>query len=260
MIYYKHYMGDYQRDTGHLSLAQDGAYRRMMDHYYSTEQPLPAASDVLYRICGAIEKKEREAVDYVSKQFFKEINGRLHHQRIDEEVSIAQEKIANLKENAKAGGKQSGKTRASKNEANGEANASPNGVSKNEHKSVSNNQTKPDGLEKPKAQLAVALPVWLPQDVWDQWVAYRKSIKAPLTQRAAELCIAKLAELKGQGNDPCKVIDQSIMSCKWTGLFAVKEAQQARASPYQAKQENAQKLIDRISGKPNDTPEFIDLN
>lgn len=216
MIYYKHYIGDYQTKTGHLSLAQDGAYRRLMDHYYSTEKPLPANSDSLYRICGALEKKEREAVDFVSKAFFTESAGQLHHQRIDEEVSIAQEKIANLKENAKAGGKQSGQIRASKTEAN----ASADGQAKTNisHKSVVN--TKSNDLEN------LSLPAWLPADVWQGWVDYRKSIKAKLTLRAAELCIAKLETLMADGNDPQVVIEQSIMSGKWTGLFPVKSDKQ----------------------------------
>lgn len=231
MIYYKHYIGDYQRHTGHLSLAQDGAYRRMMDHYYSTEQPLPADRNILNRICGAMEKVEREAVDFVAKAFFREFEGHLHHERIDEEVSIAQEKIANLKVNAQAGGKQSGKSRSSKSEADGEANASANAQAETNNKSEVSSQSKPNGLGKNKAQLSVALPSWLPKDLWKDWVSYRKSIKAPLTQRAAELCIGKLEKLRAEGHDPRAVIENSVMSGRWTGLFAPKPEATARGSP-----------------------------
>lgn len=257
MIYYKHYIGDYQRHTGHLSLAQDGAYRRMMDHYYSTEQPLPAIPEVLYRICGAMEKAERQAVDFVARTFFAESNGHLHHQRIDEEVSIAQEKIANLKENAKAGGKQSGRKRASKSEANALANGSANGKAETNisHKSVVN--TKSNDLEN------LSLPAWLAVDDWNSWVDYRKSIKAKLTMKAAELCIAKLESLRHEGSDPKAVIEQSIMSGKWTGLFPIK--QPARASPQgyeSAKDKSRREAAEKLTGrKPNaDRPEFIDLN
>jgi uncharacterized protein YdaU (DUF1376 family) len=102
----------------------------MMDHYYSTEQPLPADRESLYRICGAMDKKEREAVDFVARTFFAESLGALYNPRIDEEIAIAQEKIAKLKANGATGGKQSGQSRRSKREANGssngEANASAN--------------------------------------------------------------------------------------------------------------------------------------
>lgn len=259
MIYYKHYIGDYQRHTGHLSLSQDGAYRRMMDHYYSTEEALPASLDVLYRICGAMEKKEREAVAFVAKEFFTESAGHLHHQRIDEEVSIAQEKIANLKANAQAGGKQSGKSRATKSEANGEANASANAQAETNNKSVVNSQTKANALEKTRAQLVVALPDWLPEDLWADWVQYRKSIKAVMSQKAAELSIAKLDSLRRAGHDPRQVIDQTIMSGKWTGLFPIKPDFQARASPgYQTANDKAKSLADRLTGRTkNEQPYTI---
>lgn len=226
MNYYKHYMGDYQRDTGHLSLAQDGAYRRLMDHYYSTEEPLPLDKEPLYRICGAMDRKERDAVDSVVTKFFQAVNGKLHHQRIDEEIAKAQEKIANLKANAAEGGTKSGAVRASKSEAN----ASANGEAET-NISKSNNQSKPSGLGKTNAEPAAPLPDWLPAGAWEDWVEYRKSIKAKLTPKAAELCVARLGKLRLEGNDPKTVIEQSIMSGKWTGLFPIKPDFQPRGSP-----------------------------
>ncbi|CUI02639.1 Phage protein [Janthinobacterium sp. CG23_2] len=74
------------------------------------------------------------------------------------------------------------------------------------------------------AQLLDTLPDWLPVASWDAWVAYRKSIKAPLTAHSAELCVAKLDLLRNEGSDPMEVVNNSIMSGKWTGLFAVKIA------------------------------------
>lgn len=71
------------------------------------------------------------------------------------------------------------------------------------------------------------LPDWLPSDVWADWVAYRKSIKAKLTDKAAKLCITRLDELRKAGQDPKAVIEQTIMSGKWTGLFPIKDQQQA---------------------------------
>lgn len=213
MIYYKHYIGDYQSKTGHLSLAQDGAYRRLMDHYYSTESPLPISLDSLYRICGAIEKKEREAVEFVIRTFFFEIDGMYHHDRIDQEVGIAQVKIEKLRENGKLGGLKSGAKRSSKKEAN----ASAEGEAKTNISQKSKVKSQLEGLKN------IILPEWLPEDSWNSWIEYRESIKAKLTVRAAELCIAKLTSLHEQGQDASEVIEQSIMSGKWTGLFPVKK-------------------------------------
>lgn len=78
--------------------------------------------------------------------------------------------------------------------------------------------------------LNVVLPAWLPLPVWKSWIDYRKSINAALSQQAATLCIAKLELLRSEGSDPQQVIEQSIMSGKWIGLFAVKRQQAAGAA------------------------------
>lgn len=80
-------------------------------------------------------------------------------------------------------------------------------------------------------QLVESLPDWLPLETWNAWVAYRKSIKAALTPHSAELCIAKLDLLRSEGSAPVEVINNSIMSGKWTGLFAVKRDAAAPAAP-----------------------------
>ena len=41
MHYYQFHCGDYARDTGHLSAAEHGAYRLMLDWYYINERPIP---------------------------------------------------------------------------------------------------------------------------------------------------------------------------------------------------------------------------
>jgi hypothetical protein len=69
----------------------------------------------------------------------------------------------------------------------------------------------------------VELPDWLPADAWADWVEHRREIKAPLTQRAAELSVKTLAKLKAQGNNPVEVIEQSVLSGKWTALYPVKD-------------------------------------
>jgi hypothetical protein len=71
----------------------------------------------------------------------------------------------------------------------------------------------------------VMLPDWMPASTWAHWVEHRKACKAPLTERAAELCLIKLVKLRAAGHDPVAVIDQSVMSGKWTDLYAIKPEQ-----------------------------------
>jgi len=41
MNHYPHHIGDYIRATAHLSLIEDGIYRRALDWYYANEKSMP---------------------------------------------------------------------------------------------------------------------------------------------------------------------------------------------------------------------------
>lgn len=70
MHHYPFNIGDYRKDTPHLSLIQHGAYRQLLDWCYASEKALPTDPDMLCRICGAVTKPEREAVTSVLEEFF----------------------------------------------------------------------------------------------------------------------------------------------------------------------------------------------
>lgn len=88
MNFYKHYIGDFQRDTGHLSLTERGAYLALIHHYYATEKPLPKQIDSLCRIAGAVTKAERDAVKAVIS-FFEPMDSGFVHARIEAELEKA---------------------------------------------------------------------------------------------------------------------------------------------------------------------------
>ena len=106
MNYYERYVGDYLRDTQHLSLLEHGAYGVLMDVYYATEQPLPGALDSVYRICRAMTKAEQAAVRSICDQFFFVADdGTRHHKRCDREIEKAQRRIAAVRKNGARGGR-----------------------------------------------------------------------------------------------------------------------------------------------------------
>lgn len=88
MNFFKLYIGDYQRDTAHLSIAEHGAYLLMLQHYYATEKPLPAGK-ALHRMLRAQDKAERDAIDAVSSQFWSTTDAGLVNVRADDEISKA---------------------------------------------------------------------------------------------------------------------------------------------------------------------------
>lgn len=86
MNYYEHHLGDYMRDTAHLSITEDGAYRRLLDAYYIRERALPVDLRECYKLARAGSKLEREAVAYVLGEFFQLEEDGYHQRRADEEI------------------------------------------------------------------------------------------------------------------------------------------------------------------------------
>ena len=68
MNYYERHLGDYAKDTAHLSMLEHGAYTLLLDRYYSTEQGIPA--DQVHRLTRARTREEKAAVDAVLSEFF----------------------------------------------------------------------------------------------------------------------------------------------------------------------------------------------
>jgi hypothetical protein len=64
-------------------------------------------------------------------------------------------------------------------------------------------------------------PVGLTQETWAAFVQFRVELKKPMTDHAKKLALRELERLAADGNDPNKVIEQSILS-GWAGLFQLK--------------------------------------
>ena len=107
MNFFKLYIGDYQRDTAHLSIAEHGAYMLMLQHYYATEKPLPSGK-ALHRMLRAQDKTEREAIDSVATQFWLTTDDGLVNDRADVEITKA---AAQADTNARIAREREGHTR-----------------------------------------------------------------------------------------------------------------------------------------------------
>lgn len=106
MNYYRRYMADYNSKTAALSMAEHGAYTLLLDHYYSTEVPLPASLDALYRLCRAMTKPEQQAVKSVAEAFFPVSgDGLRHNLRADGEIEKAKPVIEAARTNGVKGGR-----------------------------------------------------------------------------------------------------------------------------------------------------------
>lgn len=103
MNYYQHHLGDYLRDTAHLSILEDGAYHRLLAAYYVREKPLPAELRECCKLARATSGQERKAVAYVLDQFFALQDDGYHQKRADEELAEYRVFIDKQRSNGKLG-------------------------------------------------------------------------------------------------------------------------------------------------------------
>ena len=91
MNYYERHIGDYLKDTAHLSLLEHGVYGRLLDLYYTREAAIPDAQ--VARLIGARSKDELAAMRAVLSEFFvQEEGGDWVQMRCEREISRYQDK------------------------------------------------------------------------------------------------------------------------------------------------------------------------
>lgn len=86
--FYPHYIEKYRRKTAHLTLAEHGAYRLLMDAYWDARGPLPADEGRLRRIIGA-DPEEWAAVREAVLAFFTLTPDGWRHETIEEQLQEA---------------------------------------------------------------------------------------------------------------------------------------------------------------------------
>lgn len=91
MNYYERHLGDYAKDTAHLSMLEHGAYNLLLDRYYGTEAGIPKGD--VYRVARAKTKAEKNAVDSVLSEFFTIVDGAWVKNRVEEEIQRYRESI-----------------------------------------------------------------------------------------------------------------------------------------------------------------------
>ena len=103
MNYYERHLGDYARDTAHLSIMEHGVYTLLLDRLYATEEGIPA--EQVYRLARARTADERKAVDAVLAEYFVLENNVYSNGRASREIARAQAKIAAARSNGRTGGR-----------------------------------------------------------------------------------------------------------------------------------------------------------
>lgn len=189
MNYYERHIGDYLKDTAHLSLLEHGVYTRLMDVYYTREGAIPANEAA--RLIGARSKDEREALQTVLAEFFTLTDCGHVQDRCDREIARFKDKQAKAKRSADA--------RWGKGEphSEGNANAPPDAMrthsegnaprARPQSPDTSNHSVAelPHGEGAKRAQ-APTRPEGVDSQVWSDWLALRRAKKAPVTPTVVE--------------------------------------------------------------------------
>jgi phage replication O-like protein O len=105
----------------------------------------------------------------------------------------------------------------------------------------------------------IEIPQWIPLESWTGFVAMRKSIKKPITERGISLLITKLESLKNRGFDIASILDESTMN-NWQGIFEPKNGQgESRKTQHQLNQEGIARSIGLIprNGNPWESEKLI---
>lgn len=99
------HIGDFMRDTAHLSPLEECFYRRALDFYYLNEKPLPKETSQVFRRLRAITEEDKNAVLNVLNDFFFEEKDGFHNHRCDVEIEKYQKNAEKSRENGKSGGR-----------------------------------------------------------------------------------------------------------------------------------------------------------
>jgi uncharacterized protein YdaU (DUF1376 family) len=170
MHYYKHHIGDFLKDTGHLSNDQMGVYLRMLWKYYLDEKPL---GDDCEGIAFAMRSDEK-TVRLILRHFFVLADDGWHHKRCDQEIAEYHNKSEKAKNSASA---RWNNANAKQAQSERKADAQENDAN---HKPITNNH-KPVNKRQ-----AVARPDGVLENVWNDFLAMRKAKRSPLTQTALD--------------------------------------------------------------------------
>lgn len=99
MNYYKRHLGDYAKDTGHLTALEHGIYTLLLDWYYVNERPIPTEKAI------RIAKGNQSETESVLSEFFHLTEDGWRHHYADREIAAYQARAEINRVTGKMGGR-----------------------------------------------------------------------------------------------------------------------------------------------------------
>jgi uncharacterized protein YdaU (DUF1376 family) len=193
MNFYPFHIGDYLSHTSHLTDEEDLAYRRMIDLYYQTEEPFTDTAKLARKVRSSFE-----IVGSLLHEFFVYEDDAWHNKRAD--VEIAKYKAM------KDGGRKGAALRWHKGSDTPPItppNHSPMPTKNQEPRTKNHIKTTPT-------------PEGVSIDLWNDFLVYRKRLKAPVTDRV----LARLVKEADLAKMPLSDVLETIIFKGWRSFEA----------------------------------------
>ena len=217
MHYYQFHIGDYRAATAHLTNEEDLAYRRLLDMYYDTEQPIPGATEWVAR---RIRVAEEVVANVLEDMFEAQQDGTWVHKRVMSEIA----RYHALEQRNRINGSKGGRPKKPIG-LPVDSHSEPNGKATINHKPITKNTVaKPEGVSDP---------------VWDAFVQHRKAKKA----QVSEVVLKTIAEQASEAGWTMEAALTEMVSRGWQGF----KAEWVKAKTPTAKQESPEERRKRLA-------------
>ena len=211
MHYFQFEIKEWVSNTAHLSLEEEAIYLRLVNFYYDSEKPIPSDIEMISRKLRIANIQMTYAILH---EFFTECESGFVHDRCNLEIA----KYHAKSEQASRAGKASAEKRFNSRSTAVQPIINQESLIIN-HKSIIKKQTK-----------ALPTPAGVSSDLWDDFLIYRKRLKAPVTDRV----LARLIKEADLAKMPLDQVLETIIFKGWRSFEASwiqQAAQKAKELP-----------------------------
>ena len=197
MHYFQFEIKEWVSNTAHLSLEEEAIYLRLVNFYYDSEKPIPSDIEMISRKLRIANIQMTYAILH---EFFTECESGFVHDRCNLEIA----KYHAKSEQASRAGKASAEKRFNSRSTAVQPIINQESLIIN-HKSIIKKQTK-----------ALPTPAGVSSDLWDDFLIYRKRLKAPVTDRV----LARLIKEADLAKMPLDQVLETIIFKGWRSFEA----------------------------------------
>ena len=205
MHYFQFEIKEWVSNTAHLSLEEEAIYLRLVNFYYDSEKPIPSDIEMISRKLRIANIQMTYAILH---EFFTECESGFVHDRCNLEIA----KYHAKSEQASRAGKASAEKRFNSRLTAVQPIINQESLIINQE-SIIKKQTK-----------ALPTPAGVSDDLWNDFLVYRKRLKAPVTDRV----LARLIKEADLAKMPLPDVLETIMFKGWRSFEAswIQQAQQ----------------------------------